>query len=659
MKQGNYLWLIAIFATTFACNYTQKIHDGRTAVDRMRYSEAVGLLEKEFNRAKSRVEKGKLALLLGRSYDRMNQSNRSIQWYKTSYDNNGGIDALKGYAYALKKDEQYEEAANAFKDLGIELGSLYEYRREIMACEIADGWKEIKQPNYTVEITAFNTASADYAPALYKDGLVITSDRAFSTGKELYAWTGNEFSDLFTVNLQTQEVTNFHPIINTPDNEGTAAFSKNYEELYFSRCSSPGKYEDAYCKLMVSTWQGDGWSPPQMLPFVEPDVNYANPSLSADGKYLYFTCNHPDGWGGYDLYVSERTTDGWSSPTILPRTINSPGDEKFPFIYSDTLYFSSDYHPGMGGLDVFKSYKMLNGNWSQPFNLLPPINSGADDFGFIVNPNTSRKPGIIESGFFSSSRAEGKGNDDIYRFERRIPPAQPIKPEIPKAVDYKILLDVFVLEKIFEIPNDPNSRVLGRKPIPGASLSESAEGRSNNHQVDENGKITIELTPETNYSFLAKMEGYLSNDGAFTSKGLGRDPNNPVQQFELEIVLDKIYLDKEIRLENIYYDYDEWGIRDDAKPTLNDLSQNLKINPGIRIQLSSHTDCRGNERYNETLSQRRAQSAVDYLIGQGIDPSRLIAKGYGKSLPEINCVCSRCSEDEHQTNRRTTFKIIE
>ena len=142
-------------------------------------------------------------------------------------------------------------------------------------------------------------------------------------------------------------------------------------------------------------------------------------------------------------------------------------------------------------------------------------------------------------------------------------------------------------------------------------------------------------------------------------KVLASDPSNPVQTFELEIVLDKIFLDKEITLENIYYDFDKWDIRADAQPTLNDLTRNLELNPEIRIQMGSHTDCRGNPRYNEDLSQKRAQSAVDYLISKGIDPARLVARGYGESEPEVDCICARCTEDEHQSNRRTTFKIIE
>jgi outer membrane protein OmpA-like peptidoglycan-associated protein len=151
----------------------------------------------------------------------------------------------------------------------------------------------------------------------------------------------------------------------------------------------------------------------------------------------------------------------------------------------------------------------------------------------------------------------------------------------------------------------------------------------------------------------------LNNQANFSTKGIAKDPNQPIQKFEIEIVLDKIFKNKEIVLENIYYDYNKWDIREDAKPTLDQLSMILTRNPTIRIQLSSHTDCRGNDAYNAVLSQKRADAAVNYLITKGIESTRLTAKGYGESAPSVSCDCNKCSESDHQANRRTTFKIIE
>ncbi|MBK8042803.1 MAG: PD40 domain-containing protein [Haliscomenobacter sp.] len=271
------------------------------------------------------------------------------------------MDALRELAFCQKRLERYEEAKETFKNLGIEIGSPYEYRREINTCDIAMGWKKIQTPEFRVSLLEFNTQAAEYAPSLYNDKeLVFTSDRSSSTGEGVYGWTGNKFSDLFVVNLENQTVRNFSQPWNSTDNEGAISFAANYQEAYFTRCSG-GKKEDAYCQIMVSTLRNNTWTAPKPLEFQEPNINYGHPSISADGKKLYFSCNHPDGWGGYDIYVSDRTEEGWSPPKVLSRTVNTIGNEQFPYIDGDTLYFSSDFHPGMGGLDVFRTYRMKSG----------------------------------------------------------------------------------------------------------------------------------------------------------------------------------------------------------------------------------------------------------------------------------------------------------
>ncbi len=654
-----------------SCKYTEKVRDGRTAYERMQFAEATKMLSTEYNKTKSRVEKGKIAFMLAESYKRINESKESISWYKTAYDNNFGDQALKEYAFALKRDEQYNEAMEAFKNLGIEIGSPYEYRREIEACKNAVGWYEnIDDNGYTVELMDLNNGDSDYAPTVYKDNqLVFTSDRNASAGEENYKWTGNKFSDLYIADLNGNYAKPFDAPINTSNNEGTATFNFDYTEIIFSRCYNDDDKADSYCQLMSSRLEGDTWTEPEKLSFIEPNVNYAHPSLSDDGSTLYFSSNHSEGWGGYDLYTSERTPDGWDQPRLMSRSINTTGDEKFPFIDADTLYFSSDYHVGMGGLDVFRTYKMNADSWSPIRNLKAPINSGADDFGFVVDYNNSKEDEVMQMGYLTSSRDEGKGNDDIYKFERRkvIPPPPPPKPvedtivEQPKppVIVYKMILKGFVLEKIYENPDNPNSRVKGRRPLDAAKVSANFGSSSEKFTVGPDGQFTMELDENTDYSFFASRANYLNNTGRFSTRGIGKDPENPIQEFEIEIVLDKIFKNKEITLENIYYDYDKSDIRLDAQPTLNELTALLSQNPTIKIQLSSHTDCRGNPNYNQNLSQRRAQSAVDYLISKGIASDRVTAKGYGKNAPAIDCACARCSEEEHQANRRTTFKIIE
>ncbi|MEL6655105.1 MAG: OmpA family protein, partial [Bacteroidota bacterium] len=224
---------------------------------------------------------------------------------------------------------------------------------------------------------------------------------------------------------------------------------------------------------------------------------------------------------------------------------------------------------------------------------------------------------------------------------------------------YKNTLDVYVVEKIYDDPSDPNSRVLGRKPLVGANLSIQLGREERSFEVNEEGKISLSLQDNSLYEFFAAKEGYLNNDAKFSSIGLPKDPRNPEQLYEVEIVMDKIFANREIVLENIYYDFDQSFIREDAKPTLNQLADILRKNPEVIIQLGSHTDCRGPVGYNGDLSQRRAQAAVDFLIESGIDAGRLDALGYGENEPANDCLCNRCTEDEHQENRRTTFKIVQ
>lgn len=650
--------LLLLVLLTSGCTYTQKVKDGHFAYDRKQYSVAVDLLDKEFKKEKSRVEKGKIAFLIGESLRNMNQPLPASEWYKTAYDNAYGVDALREYAYSLKAAEQYDEAMKTFKELGIEIGSPYEYRREIAACKVAQGWLDEKRKSFSIAEASFNTRWSDYAPVLFQDiDLVFSSDRPAATGEENYHWTGNDFSDLFVVTLPSGNPTAMPAPISSEVNEGAASFDASFTKMVFTRCSGE-KGKDQYCQLVSSEFTGDHWTIPEPLAFQQEGVNYGHPSLSADGKTLYFSCNSKEGWGGYDIWVSTFENDAWSEPNLLGRTINSIGNEKFPWLDGDTLYFASDWHPGMGGLDIFKTWRMANGAWVPVQNLKPPINSGSDDFALVIDRRASLPEGTIYRGYFSSNRPGGSGSDDIYQFERVTLPPE-LEPTEPVAVDYKMILNGYVLEKIFSETDNPDSKLLGRKPLAGAEVKVYFGKKTKTFTVGDDGFFSFELDENQEYVIHASKDGYLKGETLFSTVGIGKDPNNPVQTFEVELVLDKIYLNREIVLEDIYYDFDKWNIRPDARPTLDKLTRDLELNPNIRIMLASHTDCRGTDRYNDDLSQKRAQSAVDYLISKGINPDRLTAKGFGEQQPKVNCVCARCTEEEHQLNRRTTFTILE
>ncbi|MEM9837413.1 MAG: OmpA family protein [Bacteroidota bacterium] len=653
--------LFSLFVITFVagCSYTTKVTDGNTAVERKQYSVGIPMLKKEFNRAKLRSEKGKIALNLATSYEQTGQDEEAALWYDRAYNNGAGTDALKGKAAALKRLERYDEAIEAYTELGFEIGSRYEFRGEILGAEVARDWLAEEDKAYQVEAVDFNSRQADYAPVRYSNGqIIISSDRSESTGDDVYAWTGGGFSDLFLVDPKSGSVDSFDPTLNTTAHEGVPTFPASYNEVIFTRCDG-AKKEDAYCSLYYSRKQGSAWSLAERLPFSEPGVNYLHPCLSEDGQTLYYAAKAEEGWGGYDIYVVEKGIDqNWGEPKLLSRSINTQGNEQFPFLDKDTLYFASDGHVGMGGLDIFKVYKFDNGAWSSPQNLKPPLNSGADDFGYTIVREATKEAGVIATGYFSSSRPGGQGGDDIYRYEERpLPPPPPI--DETKPIVYKNILDLYVVEKIFADPTNPNSTVLGRRPIVNATVTIKVGGQERTVNTNEEGVLSLILGKDADYAFLAEEEGYLSKTSKFTSKGLSKDPNMPEKRYDLEIELDKIFKNQEIVLENIYYDFNESFIRDDAKPSLNKLVEILQINDKLVIEMGSHTDCRGRQNYNQDLSQRRAQAAVQYLIENGIEASRLLAKGYGAGEPAIDCLCARCTEEEHQTNRRTTFRILE
>ena len=659
--------LLSIALFMAGCNYTLPVKDGNTAWELRRYNDAIPMLKKEFEKAKLRSEKGKIAFKIADSYQRSGENAASIEWYKTAYDNSYGPDALRGYAYALKQAERYPEAQEQFKNLGIEIGSPYEYRKEITACNIARDWVEkASQTGYSVAVAPFNSPQNDFSPVWAPDGrIVFTSDRQTAAGKANYGWTGNRFMDLFAVEPTAASAQAFAPALNTDSNEGTPCFNKKGTEMFFVRAVENEKGGDQFCKIFLSTQEFDTWTAAEPLAFQKEKINYQHPCLSPDGNTLYYAANDPEGWGGFDLYAIIRKPNsetGWSDPKLLSRNINSPGNELFPTFDADTLYFASDGLNGMGGLDIFKTYKTDKSTWAPAINLKNPVNSSSDDFGFIVDPTsvnraTTFKTGdLIRTGFFTSNRKhpDARGLDDIYKFEQRVPPPVPVKKDTTPVVAPKMVIEGYVVEKIFSIPDDPNSKVLGRRPLDRPTVAIQFGERKQVIKAGADGFFRIEATENTDYVFLGSKEGYLSNSTRFSTKGI---PSTISQTFEVEIVLDKIYIDREIVLENIYYDYDQWNIRPDAEPTLNKLADMLRQNPDISIELGSHTDCRGVDSYNQTLSQRRAESAVNFLTGKGISAERLSAVGYGEQSPAVNCACNKCTEEQYQANRRTTFKI--
>lgn len=653
------LAFLLISTLALSCQTSSKIRDGKSAYERKQFALAVRLLTDEYQKAGNET-KPEISYLLGESYSRLDAVQDAGNWYSQAVADGYGLNANLKYAYALKDMEDYRGAISEFEKLGESLRDPQRFRREITSCELAADYLAKKESNpYKLRNLPLNTESAEFAPALYnQDEIVFASDRSSVISKDIYKWTGRNLSKYYLFKKQNQEVLPFDAAFNEIGNSGSMTYWAAGNEIICTICSGTDK-TDGFCQLYISQFSGGAWQRPTKLPFVEDGQNYGHPTISQDGNVLVFTSDYEKGFGGFDLYAVRRNENGWSQPSILPQPINTDANELFPFLDADTLYYSSDFTGGMGGLDVYMTYVNAKGDWSTPINMKSPINSGADDFGFILDPNFVKSETELKSGYVSSSRPGGKGADDIYQWTYLVPKAV-IVPDTPKSEKvFTYLLETTIQQKELENPENPNSRVLRRSPLMGANyIVKNGKTVLAAGKVDETGLFKIQLEAGQDYEVIATKMGYLTNNGMVSTKNYPIDSNQTQQKLELKVGLDKIYLNKEIVLQDIYYDYDKYNIRADAKVNLNELIKLLNLNQKIKIQLASHTDCRGSEAYNYDLSQKRAQSVVNYLISSGIDASRLVPKGFGESKPAVNCICTQCKDEEHQANRRTTFSIL-
>lgn len=639
MKECRYILFLSIFLCLTSCSLTKKIKDGTTAFDRKQYSVAIELFQDEYRSASSDTERAKIAYKTAESYANIGRNQEALDWYRRASTNGYDKIALVREAFTLKKLEKYQEAQKLFKRLDSELNTSYNFKREVAICRLADTWlAKIDEASYKVEPVPFNTIDDEYAPILLKNRLLFyTSDKKHEDNQGIYKWTGRDFSDIYMYNIDSKQETKLDPRINTTHNEGTATFLNDGDQMIFTRCLIDSEDQDDYCQLMISDLVNGEWKEPEYLPFVAEDANYGHPFWIQKDSILFFSSKQNGGYGGFDIYFTQLDSMAtWSRPVALSSKINTIGDEKFPSFYNDTLYFASDGLAGMGGLDIFYTFLDKNGNWVTPYNMKAPINSGSDDFGITLFTDSRRK----DIGFFTSAR---NGSDDIFAIKKNHIPKETENNE-PK--EENLFVAVSVLTK------DSNGAVL-----PTSTADISINSQMTNQKLNEQGFL-IQEVDAGNYKINVKKSGFYaqSKELICTQADIPMDQTN--YTYQITFVLEPIIANKEIVLENIFYDFGEFAIRDDAKPSLNELAELLLTNPEISIELSSHTDCRGNDPFNLKLSQQRAQAAVDYLVQRGINASRMIAKGYGETDPTVTCACDDCTEEQHQLNRRTSFKVI-
>lgn len=666
MTVVNRLILILLAFIVFeGCSFGKKIKDGETAYERKQYSVAIEMLQDEYDKAENERIRGRTAYLLGMSYSFLEENSLSVDWLTKASDNDYGNEALLKLAQAYKKEGKYQSAIDVYKLLKNSSNNKRQIDREIYVINEISKWSNEPVPGVRVELMNDNSAYSEYSPVLLdKNFLVFTSDMNESTGSEDYKWSGNKHSDLFVMLKNGSDVKRFDAGINSDANEGAACFSKDGMEIVFTRCEVRNE-EDGYCRLMYSERFSGIWSDPVVIPIQKTGINYGQPTFIEEDSVLVFSARMEDGTGGHDLYYSQRIAneDGsfyWGEAYLFPQTINSQGNEMFPSGDGDTLYFSSDYFAGLGGLDIFKTWLQPNGEWAPPQNLKNPINSSHDDFGFIVDYDAQLRGNEVQKGFFSSTRA-GYGKEDLYRFERNRVVASPSEDDPME--EEEIAIEIYLAGKTKEVEyndnNNPNSGIIGKVNLDECYITITNGETSENVYSDDNGQFIVQLEKDKEYSVKASKVGYLNAFEKISTKNLKVEKGQLATTINVELVLTRIFTNVEITLENIYYNFNKSDIRADAEPTLDSLSQLLIQNPQINIQLSSHTDCRGDDEYNLILSQKRAESAVAYMSRKGVSKSRMVAKGYGVTALSINCNCDDCTEEEHQVNRRTTFKILE
>lgn len=488
---------------------------------------------------------------------------------------------------------------------------------------------------YEVKKIVSGNNPGDFGMNFFGDDVVFASSRENNT--KHYTWNDKPYLDLFKGQLTESnsliDITPLENSINTNTHESNAILSKDGKTMYFSRTNDKRhQVEDkniATVKLFKSTFDGTSWSEAEELPFCSDYYSTQHPSLDEDQRKLYFSSDMPNGFGSFDLYYVDLIDDGFGPPVNLGAKINTKYREQFPFFSSGKiLYFASDGHQGLGGLDIFMSTQK-NDNWDTPLNLGETLNTVLDDFSFVVDYDTN-------TGFLSSNRDK---TDNLYVFTRE---------ENTRT---------FIVEGTVR---DKNSKQI--LPDTMITLFDENNTAIDSVKVSETGRYIFKTQPNTTYTIEGFKPLYIPENVNFNTDDSGKIELNIELELESYDDAEEIIVEKEdgyvyIELENIYFDLDKWDIKTQAARTLDVLVNLMKKYPRMEVQLGAHTDNRSSVEYNLELSKNRAQSALNYLISRGIETNRLTAIGYGESQLLVDCG-DNCTENEHAVNRRCEFIIV-
>ncbi|WP_232625237.1 OmpA family protein [Pareuzebyella sediminis] len=581
---------------------------------------------------------------------------KAYEWYHKLYEHYGdemSADMLFKYSHALKGTGKYKRAKRLMRLYNRKTDDAQLSRKkEVVDSETARDEIVLDRllktaSEYEIKNLAVNTKYSDFSPMFLDSSRIVFSsaaDSSFFTTRT-YKWNNQPYLDLYVAKLNQEsqdlrEAIKFSKKINTKYHEASVTFSPDNTTMYFTRNNYGKKLKRDkkginHLKIYKSTKVDDEWTEAVEVSFNSDSYSTGHPALSPDGKKLYFVSDMPGSIGKTDIFVVDVLENGsFSEPRNLGPNINTEHKEMFPFINGQKLYFSSDGHTGLGGLDIYQSHYDAEKGFGQAQNMGKPINSNKDDFSYIVNDEN-------QQGYFASNRKGGKGDDDIYSFKRLL------VEEVP--ANLNAIAGVVTQEITGDNMPKALVQLLDENGIKLKEILTQEDGSFIFEDLESNKKYTVKTV----------QSKFFENEQIVTTKDNQR-VNIDVSMKRLEEMIAVEEGIKKLKTEMIYFNFDKWNIRSDASKELNKLVSVMKEYPGMVIKIESHTDSRGSRVYNEYLSDKRAKSTRDYIISQGIDPSRIeSAIGYGESRLINECDGTvRCTEEAHFLNRRSEFIIV-
>lgn len=647
----------ALLCFTLISNAQEGLKKADDAFQANEYSFAITYYKSVFSKIDNDdATKARIAYNIGYCNKKISKPLDAQLWFEKAIELNcQNPDVYLHYADVLRMNEQFDKAIENYNKYKLLMPRDTKVDKGIESCKMARTWLKDPTEYIVTNLVYLNTEFIDYCPNFINDGnknmLYFSSTRTGAEGDKTHGGSGQSFSDIFVSTEDAKGAWSYpSPVnneINTVNEEGSPSISYDFKSMYFTKCG----YEEnisSHCRILESKKDGKTWSKPteiELSDHKKDTADFVHPAISKNGLALYFASNRNGGYGGFDIWVSTRTTttEKWGSPKNAGPIVNTAGDELFPYLRNDSiLYFASNGQVGMGGLDIFRLNKDAKGR-EYVLNMLPPINSTSDDYGITF------KGGLLEEGYFTSNRPKGSlGYDDIYHFSL---------PITTYSISGKILNE------------------MTDAPIPFANVRLiGSDGSSVEVFSDKDGNYVFSLNPQTNYVIISIHEGFLNSKYKISTYGLQKN-----KSFDVNLYMTQI--DMPVEVPNIMYDVNRWELRPESVVALEKLIDILHDNPHIIIELSSHTDYRQGRISNEELSQYRAQSVVNYLIAKGIDSKRLVAKGYAATKPKvidlkyselysflklgdvltpefIESLPETQRETCHQINRRTEFRVI-